>query len=122
MRNHLTDAEVLLWSYLRKKPYGYKFRRQHPIGIYIVDFFCHPLKLAIEADGGIHQKPEVMESDKKRENDLKEEGLYIIRFSNEDIFNRLDAVIEKINNMIVQLRMNLPAPNPLKGEKSHLRK
>ena len=58
LRNNLTDAEVILWEYLRTKPFGYKFRRQHPIQQFIADFYCHSLQLIIEADGEIHQKME----------------------------------------------------------------
>lgn len=67
LRNNMTQAEVVLWEYLRTKPSGYKFRRQHPIGIYIADFFCHKLNLAIELDGSIHDLEEVRLNDEERQ-------------------------------------------------------
>jgi cyclase len=68
LRKNLTHSELLLWGYLKQKPFGYKFRRQHPLGIYIADFYCHALKLVIEVDGSIHHLDEVkkmMKKDKK---------------------------------------------------------
>lgn len=79
LRNHLTDAEMKLWGYLRTRPMGYKFRRQHPIGIYIVDFYCHALKLVIEAD-----------------------GLQVIRFTNNEILKNTEHVIEQINIILTE--------------------
>lgn len=112
LRQELTDAELLLWSYLRTKPFGFKFRRQHPIGRYVADFFCHPLKLVIEADGSIHQKPEVKEADRRREKDLNDEGLRVIRFTNEEIFYDFNTVIEQITKVITQL---MPGTTPKSG-------
>jgi cyclase len=59
LRKQQPFAEEILWNYLRTKPLGFKFRRQHPFSIYIVDFYCHQLKLAIEVDGSIHEVEEV---------------------------------------------------------------
>ncbi len=101
LRNHLTDAEMKLWGFLRTNPIGYKFRRQHPIGIYIVDFYCHTIKLVIEADGNIHDQPDVQQSDKERQQSLESDGLQVIRFSNDDILKRTEFVIEQINNMLI---------------------
>jgi cyclase len=58
LRSQQTFAEDILWSYLRTKPFGFKFRRQHPFSVYILDFYCHQLKLAIEVDGSIHNLDE----------------------------------------------------------------
>src|SRR6266536_6063321 len=71
LRRNMTTAEKVLWIYLRQGILGLKFRRQHPIGIYIADFYCHRVKLIIEVDGSIHDKKEVKEYDERRENDLK---------------------------------------------------
>lgn len=81
LRNHLTDAEIKLWGYLRTNPMGLKFRRQHPIGIYVVDFYCHSLKLIIEADGSIHNQKEIQLVDHERQKLLEADGLRVIRFT-----------------------------------------
>ena len=55
LRKQQTFAEEILWNYLRTKPFGFKFRRQHPFSCYILDFYCHSLRLVIEVDGSVHQ-------------------------------------------------------------------
>ena len=100
LRNRLTDAERVLWMQLRTKPKGYKFRRQHPAGNYILDFYCHALKLAIEADGDIHNKEKVQEADRERQKNLESEGIYVIRFTNKEIMVNKKSVTEQINTDI----------------------
>jgi cyclase len=73
LRNNTTYAEIILWGYLKTKPFGYKFRRQHPYSIYILDFYCHSLKLVIEVDGSIHNLAEVKENDIIRQKLLEED-------------------------------------------------
>src|SRR6266498_4240359 len=85
LRRNMTDAETVLWMHLKSGINGLKVRRQHPIGIYIADFYCHKVKLIIEADGLIHDKPEIKEYDEKREKDLIASGDYILHFSNKEI-------------------------------------
>ena len=85
LRNNMTHAELLLWGYLRTKPAGFKFRRQHPIGFYIADFYCHKLKLVIEVDGEIHEADEARLLDKVREENLVKDGLNVYRIKNKDI-------------------------------------
>src|SRR5213075_2307472 len=82
LRKNMTEAEKILWMHLRERISSLKFRRQHPIGIYIADFYCHKIKLIIEVDGEIHDEPETKKYDEKREKDLKELGYLIIRFTN----------------------------------------
>src|SRR4051812_19118296 len=79
LREKPTNAEILLWSYLRQKPFGFKFRRQHPAGIYIADFYCHALKLVIEVDGSIHDIEENIKNDIERQKYLESEGIKVIR-------------------------------------------
>jgi len=67
LSNNATHAETILWEYLRTKPFGLKFRRQHPYSIYIFDFYCHSLKRVIEVDGSIHNLPENKRNDEKRQ-------------------------------------------------------
>ena len=102
LRKHMTEAEKLLWKELKaNKLDGYKFRRQHPIGRFIVDFYCHKARLVIELDGEIHQKTEIAENDREREKELTYLGLKIIRFSNNDVLNILQ-------NTLHEIRRNLP--------------
>ncbi|MFT3937106.1 MAG: endonuclease domain-containing protein [Chitinophagaceae bacterium] len=115
LRNNPTPAEDILWMHLRTKPFGYKFRRQHPAGNYIVDFYSHALKLAIEADGSIHNDPEVMQADIERQKNLEAHGIQFIRFTNEEIIHHLDKVIEEISVVIMKVT---PHPQPLKGSGS----
>jgi very-short-patch-repair endonuclease len=86
LRKNLTPAERKLWDFLRSKNLGgYKFRRQHPISYYIADFYCHSLRLVIELDGGVHDTLEQKEHDVGRELELRNLGLHIIRFRNEEV-------------------------------------
>ena len=103
LRDNMTHAELILWEFLRKHPIRLKFRRQHPIGIYIVDFYCHKLKLVIEVDGSIHDLEEVLIEDKKKEQLLEKDGLKVIRFKNEEVLKNSEIVFEKINSLITEL-------------------
>jgi very-short-patch-repair endonuclease len=97
MREHMTNAESILWEALKSKQLnGFKFRRQHAIGLYIVDFYCHKLKLVIEIDGGYHNTQEQREKDNLRTKELVDLGVKVIRFTNEDVEKDLDKVLETI--------------------------
>ena len=97
----MTKAEIILWSRLRsKKVEGYKFRRQEPIFDYIVDFYCHELKLIIEVDGEIHYLSETKKYDTKREKILILNGYHIIRLSNLEVETEVDSSIIKIKSFI----------------------
>lgn len=102
LRKNLTHAELVLWGYLKCSPLGFKFRRQHPIGIYIVDFYCHVLKLVIEVDGSIHSKTEAIEHDERRQKDLEDLGLRVVRFTNDEVELRLEKVIKEIEKILVK--------------------
>jgi very-short-patch-repair endonuclease len=92
-----TDAERLLWSLLRNRQFlGLKFRRQHPLGGYILDFYCHRAKLGIELDGGQHAEPEQAARDAQRTRDLEELGVRVVRFWNHDLLRETEAVLEAI--------------------------
>jgi very-short-patch-repair endonuclease len=103
LRRNMTDAEIVLWGYLKAGVKGLKFRRQHPLGIYVADFYCHKLKLIIELDGRIHDIEEVKVRDKKREDDLMEWGYKIKRFRNEEVMKQLKMVIDEINSIAENL-------------------
>ena len=95
MRQEPTTAEKLLWSRLRRNQLGgYKFRRQHPIGPYIVDFCCVEKKLIIEADGDVHAFQE--KQDRERTEWLEAEGYRVLRFANENILQQTEMVLETI--------------------------
>ncbi len=93
LRNNLTEAEKRIWSSLRFKDSGFKFRRQAPIGKFIVDFVCFEKKLVIELDGGQHA--ESLE-DKFRDEWLRKQGFIVIRFWNSEVFQNYEGVVEKI--------------------------
>jgi len=101
LRDNMTEAEKMLWEALRlKRLSGYKFRRQHPIGKFIVDFYCHEVKLVIELDGGYHNGEEQKEYDSFRTKALEDVGLNEIRFTNEQVYNNLDEVLEEIRGYL----------------------
>jgi very-short-patch-repair endonuclease len=101
LRKSMTEAESYLWKKLRRRQLnGLKFRRQHPLDIFIADFYCHEKKLIIELDGGIHDSIEQSEYDDGRTFELEEKGFKIIRFRNEEVFNDLEKVLAKIIELI----------------------
>jgi very-short-patch-repair endonuclease len=103
----MTDAERKLWSRLRGSQTGFYFRRQTPIGDYVVDFVCVKEKLVVEVDGGQHYTDEGMKQDNRREQFLQSQGFRVLRFSNIDALKNEDGVIEKI---VEKLRNPLSSP------------
>ena len=101
LRNNMAHAETILWGYLRTKPLGYKFRRQHPLGAYLADFFCYKLKLAIEVDGSVHENEDVKRNDAERKRVIESHGIKMLRFMNDDVLIHLNRVIEKIQTCII---------------------
>ncbi len=100
LRGRMTKAELLLWEELRGKKLGYKFRRQHPIGNYIADFYCHQIHLIIELDGGYHLAEKQQCFDNQRARDLELTGMKVIRFMNEEVISDMKKVLEAINEVI----------------------
>jgi len=99
LRKNLTPAEKYLWRLLRsRKLKGHKFRRQHPIGGYIVDFYCHAAGLIIEVDGKIHETTENKMYDDERTKILEANGLKVIRFSNDDVLRNTNLILARIYN------------------------
>jgi len=95
LRQTETPPEELLWLALRNGQIGgLKFRRQHPVGPYVVDFYCHAAKLVVEVDGMSHD--EKLASDTQRTKYLEEQGLRVLRVTNEDVMHDLDAVTREI--------------------------
>ena len=104
LRKNMTHEEKLLWGNIANNQLGYKFRRQHPIWMYIADFYCHELKLIIEIDGGIHNKEDVKRNDIIREGDLVDLGIQVIRFTNDEVKCAIDKVITEIKNTIENIK------------------
>lgn len=104
LRQNETEAERILWERLRKKQVlGLRFRRQHPISKFVLDFYCHKVKLAIEVDGGYHLKPEQQRADQLRTEELEAIGVKIIRFENTQVLQETDAVVADIEKELMLL-------------------
>ncbi|MEK7226588.1 MAG: endonuclease domain-containing protein [Bacteroidota bacterium] len=103
LRDNATHAEEIVWGYLKTKPFGIKFRRQHPYLVYILDFYCHSLKLVIEVDGSIHKLKEVKKKDVERQRVLEKDGLKIVRFTNDEIIHTTEKIIETLNILIQKI-------------------
>ena len=99
LRNNPTKAETMLWKALKKSQLeGRKFRRQHSVFNYILDFYCPQEKLAIELDGNVHDNMVNEAYDFKRDKELEELGIKVLRFKNHLIFEQLDMVLEAIKS------------------------
>ncbi|MBC8287242.1 MAG: endonuclease domain-containing protein [Nitrospinae bacterium] len=102
LRNNATDAEIKLWSALKNRQLGsFKFRRQSPVGKYIVDFICHENCLVIEVDGGQHM--ESLRKDDERTAWLQSQGYRVIRFWNDQVLKETEVVLEEILRVLNQL-------------------
>ena len=95
-RHEMTKSEEVLWNALRHEIQGYRFRRQHAIGDYIVDFVCLSKKIVIEVDGGYHIRKQQIESDSIRTAYLENKGFHVIRFSNEEVNTNISGIIQTI--------------------------
>ncbi len=110
LRKRMTNAEQKIWEVLKEKQIlGLKFRAQHPMYLFIADFYCHQLKLVIEIDGDIHKHPDQKEYDINREAELKCWGVKVVRFTNQQIESDLDKVVTEIKaiccNRIAELKV-----------------
>src|SRR5215475_11684640 len=94
LRTRMTDAEMILWSRLRRDiMYGLRFRRQHPVGPYVADFACVTAWLIVEVDGGTHSTPAERAHDRRRDMYLRSRGWRVFRVTNDDVYRRLDEVL-----------------------------
>ncbi len=100
LRENMTEAEQLLWEKLNKKQLGVRFKAQHPIDIFIADFYCHSARLVVEIDGDVHSVKEQKEWDNARTEVMEEFGISILRFKNEDIYKNVEEVINKIKQQL----------------------
>jgi very-short-patch-repair endonuclease len=107
LRQELTPAEKLLWKVLKGKNIeGRKFRRQHSIEDFIVDFYCAKEKLVIELDGEVHNNINAQYNDEERDKRLKELDYTIMRFENKEVINNLDNVLREIENYFLERENN----------------
>ena len=107
LRANMTDAETKLWQALRREQLGVKFRKQHPIPPFILDFYCIEKKLAIELDGGQHNDAESTKYDAERTQWLEAQGIRVLRFWNNEVLTNLDGVLQ-----VVAEAVKLPPPQP----------
>ena len=103
-RQHPTKAEEILWERLRNNQTGYKFRRQHPMINYVVDFYCHAVKYVIEVDGPVHGEAMNDLEDKNKDMNLVERGIFVQRFTNDEVINDIESVMEQIHATLSMLR------------------
>ncbi|MEW6516108.1 MAG: endonuclease domain-containing protein [candidate division FCPU426 bacterium] len=116
LRENMTDVERKLWYSLKDRRFGgLKFRRQHPIGPYVVDFYCAEKHLVVELDGGQHAMNEKQDQEWSRYLELQ--GYKIIRFWNNDIQNNIEGVLQRLSEYICDPS---PSPLPLKRERDIL--
>ncbi len=111
MRENMTQAEKSVWELLKSnKMLGLRFKPQHPIDIFIADFYCHSLKLVIEIDGGIHKSVDQREYDIGREAELEYWGIKVIRFTNEEVESNIDQIQSEIERICTERGSELQSP------------
>ena len=104
LRNNMTKAEKILWQVINNgQVFGLHFRRQHPINKFIADFYSHKVRLVIEVDGEIHSTEEQMEYDRSRNYFMNELGLLVLRFTNQQVINNVDAVLFSIKEEVTKM-------------------
>jgi very-short-patch-repair endonuclease len=100
-RRHATDAETLLWRHLRRQQLdGLRFRCQHPVGQYLLDFYCHEARLAVELDGGGHAGESQLHHDTERSAQLQAMGIRVVRFWNHDVLSNIDGVVQALRQAL----------------------
>jgi very-short-patch-repair endonuclease len=113
LRRDATRAERKLWYVLQRAQLdSLSFRRQHPIGTYIVDFYCPTIRLAIELDGGQHNEPRHQANDERRSQVLKTNGITVIRFWNNDVVENVEGVWDEIARVAATLKLRPATPTP----------
>jgi type I restriction enzyme, R subunit len=107
LRKHQTEAEKVFWNAVRNRKFlNLKFRRQHQVGFYIADYYCHEWKLIIELDGGIHELVENQRADEERDWNLNLKDCKVLRFPNDKVVNDLDSVLKEVANYIQLIKGN----------------
>ena len=101
LKRQMTKPEKRLWNYLRSRRLsGVKFRRQYSVGRYVVDFYCPSARLAIELDGDSHYVDDAPAYDKARQEFIEDNGIKVIRFTNQDVMKNIEGVLQKIGGAI----------------------
>lgn len=104
LRKQMPEAEVMLWSRLRgRQLYGRKFRRQYGVGPYSIDFYCPKLKVGIEIDGSSHMTKSSKAADKERQRYIESFGIGLLRYTNADVYDDIDGVVEQIAREIKKM-------------------
>ena len=111
LRHDLTHAERRAWAILRNRRLGFKFRRQHVIDGFIVDFYCHELRLAVEIDGAVHSDPKIAEYDAARTAHLQMRGLTVVRIANDRVSE------ESLRDLVQGLSDRSPSPRSGEGDR-----
>jgi len=103
LRKNMTPAELKLWGYIRRRQLRHRFRRQLPVGNYIIDFASLQTELAIEIDGGQHYGKEQRKKDQQRTRYLESLGFTVIRFNNHEVLSNIEGVVECIGEVLEKL-------------------
>ncbi|WP_313803622.1 endonuclease domain-containing protein [Sphingobium sp.] len=112
LRRTLTPPEIALWQWLRGRPEGLKFRRQHPVGSYVLDFFCASVRLAIEIDGSHHDGMEQITHDQRRDAWLRSQGIRVLRIKAGDVLSEIDSVTRYILGQCHPFPLHHPSDGP----------
>ena len=121
LRNEMSVPERLLWRELRVRPGGYKFRRQHPAGIYVIDFYCAVVRLAVEVDGFSHETRDVMKRDQAKSHYLRSQGIATLRVPAKAVLEDIARVVQRIiavcaeRGVKLALRNCVPLHHPADG-------
>jgi very-short-patch-repair endonuclease len=125
LRADMTPPEIALWQALRQRPGNYKFRRQHPAGIYVLDFFCTKARLAIEVDGRAHDSTAVIAKDAARSRFVREQGIATTRIPAKLVLEDIEGVVRRLVHICDErmdsmtgspLHQTASGPPPLNGE------
>ena len=116
LRRTMSQPEALLWRFLRSRPEGFQFRRQHPVGPYVFDFFCRPASLAIEIDGFAHDCDDKPERDRRRDDWARMQGIETLRIPAREVEGDLEAVVRQIVARCLERTPPPPAAVPLPAQ------
>ena len=117
LRSEMTPPEVRLWQALRQRPAGMKFRRQHPAGRFVADFYCHEARLVVEVDGEVHARGDQPQRDAQRDLHFESRGLSVLRFPAKAVLADVEAVVATIAAQASRVTPLRPfGPPPLSGE------
>ncbi len=106
LRSNMTYCEKIVWTYLRKRQLGYRFLRQYSVDHFVIDFYCPELKLAIEIDGSVHEKPDQKKYDEERQRYIKQYGIKFLRITNEELIGNPNKAFDKIESSLKIIEQN----------------